>query len=212
MLESPVVDHEEAGVDPVIGQQRLLDEALDPAGLVPLDRPVGRGQGTAVTVTAPPWEWWKSISARQVDGTETVAVGGHEGAAEDERAHPMMRPAVPVSSPVSTTSTCHASGRSWAKAVDQIGPVAGRKNEIGEALPGVDPHQMEQDRRIAHRHERLGHLEAVRIGPRPLAATENQCLHRRFIVRADLRWWASETTWGCSARLRSIQNGAGSPT
>ena len=43
-VEDPFVEDEEAGIDPVVGQPRLLHEASDPARLVPLDRPVGRRQ------------------------------------------------------------------------------------------------------------------------------------------------------------------------
>ena len=66
-------------------------------------------------------------------------------------AHRTIRPAVPVSSPVSITRALQSAGRSAAKVSSMLGPVPAGQDEVGESLAGEDPHQMQEDRRARRR-------------------------------------------------------------
>ena len=70
--------------------------------------------------------------------------------------------------------------------MEQLGPVPAGEHEVGEALAGVDAHQVKKDRLFADRHERLRHLETVGVGPGPLASAEDQGLHQDPFSPSDM--------------------------
>ena len=74
MIERPIIDHEEPGIDPVIGEPRLFDEPPDSTSLVPLQRAVRRWQRNGGHRHGARVRGMKFEEGLHVDGPETVAV------------------------------------------------------------------------------------------------------------------------------------------
>src|ERR1035437_6432742 len=116
-----------------------------------------------------------------VDGAETVAVGCQKSLAQcrcapdDSARGPRVLPGVDH---LDVPSSWQFGG----EAGDEVGAVSGREDELLKSLSGVDVHHVEEDRRIAHLHQRLGQLEGMGVSPSPLAPAENQGLHPRSTV------------------------------
>ena len=178
--ECPVVEHEESGVDPVIRQSRFLDEAPDTPGLVPLEGPVWRRERYGGYGNRSPMRIVKGNEGLQVDRAETVAVGSEEGRAECRCASNNAAGRACL-----LTGVDHLDLRSgrhiFGEGLEEVDAVPAGENELAEPLLHENAHEVEKDRRIPHRHQRLRHLESVGVRPGSLAAAEYQGLHRGFI-------------------------------
>jgi hypothetical protein len=176
--EDALVEHEEAGVDPVIRQAGFLEDALHPTGVVPLEGPVRgrqrhrRHRGGAVVGTV-------EVEQRlEVDRAQAVSVGGEEGGAEEVGAPGDASPRAGVLAGV-LDADVEAPRQALGELGDQVGAIAGRQDELGEPLTGVDLQDVLEDRGVTHLQQRLGHFQAVRVSPGALATAQDHRLHRR---------------------------------
>ena len=177
VVEGPLVHHEEAGVDPMVGQPRLFDESRDPPSVVPLESAVRRRQWNGGDGHRPGMRPVELEQRGEVYRCKTVTVGDEEGPAESTGASDDPSGGSGLLAGVDHLGA-PALRQVLGEAHQQIGAVPAGEDEIGESLPCVDAHQVTEDRLVADLHERLGHLEALRVCPGPFASAEDQGLHK----------------------------------
>ncbi len=131
------------------------------------------GRTTVIVASAP------SCGGRragpEIDVGDAVGVGGAEASAAEALPQRAIRPPVGVSRPVSTHSTSTPSGQRSPRtnSADRLAEVAGGEQEAIEALRGVDPDHVPEDRLPADLDQRLRHRLRPLPQPRPAPAAED---------------------------------------
>ncbi len=183
---APVLEAEEAAVDPVL-RPRLLAEAAHAAVAVELgdaELELGphhghRGETPVLAVKARSAGGGRCRPRRRRRWRRTSAPRAAVPAC-------WIRPPVGVSMPVSTQRDRHAVGP-FVRAddrLDQLALEASAEEEAPQPVSRVDPDHVPQDRLAADLHQRLGDRGRVLLQPRPAAAAENhhvvQFRHQRL--------------------------------
>lgn len=112
----------------------------------------------------------------EVDGAQTVTVGGEERLPQAPSAPPD-----PLTCPGLLPGVHHIHApvprKVGSEPLDEIAAEAGREHEVVESLPCVDLHEVKQDRDVTDVEERLGQIDGMRVGPGSPATTEDDGLH-----------------------------------
>ena len=165
--------HEEPGVDPVILEHRLLDEAAHPTGCVDvngavLGRQRHRGHRALCRAGVMPCQ-----QLPQVDIAETIAVRREELPAQEASTTPDALGGAGLAAGVDDLDL---PGRrdGLSEVAEYIDQVATREDETGEALSCVDRHDVLEDRPVTDRKHGLRQVQRERVCARPLPTTEDQ--------------------------------------
>lgn len=177
-VERPSLDDEETGIDPVVRKPRLLQELADAAALIRIQR-AERGwqrcgsDGHRTRVSTVELE-----ERPEIDRAKTVAVGGHEDRTEPVGATGHSPRSTGILAGVDHPD-CPPRRKILGELLDQVGTIPRREDEFVEPLAGIDFHDVKEDWRSPHLHQRLRDLQRVRVRPRPLSPAQDQDLHTR---------------------------------
>src|SRR5581483_2306582 len=171
-VEHPAIEHEEPGVDAVVGEHGLLPEVPHATVAVDLERAVLRRQRHRRERRRAGMRPVEVEQRGEVDVTETVDVGGEEGLADEVTAAEDAPAGVRLLAGVVDVHVPTV-GEVGGELLDEVAPVAGGEDEAGEPLAGEDLHHVLEHGTAVDLEERLGQLDRVRVGAGALPAAQD---------------------------------------